>query len=193
VTEIKSSKAGGPTAAKRQGGNKILGPLPPEMSMICARPRPPPISCRGCSETPMRLITYDGRTQNLRAWAREIGIGWCALQQRLAKGWPVEQPLAAGKRELYKGKPALAPLARKAGVSARAATYRRAVGHPMEKVLQPGVLPHPPQHPLTFNGQTKSITAWADELGISHSALSNRLSRGWPLERTLSWRRKPKE
>ena len=119
MTEIKSSKAGGPTAAKRQGGNKILGPLPPEMSMICARPRPPPISCRGCSETPMRLITCDGRTQNLRAWAREIGIGWCALQQRLAKGWPVEQALSAGKRELYKGKPALAPLARKAGVSAR--------------------------------------------------------------------------
>jgi len=137
----------------------------------------------------MRLITYDGRTQNLRAWAREIGIGWCTLQQRLATGWPLEQALSAGKRELYKGKPALAPLARKAGVSARAATY----GHPMEKVLQPGILPHPPQHPLTFNGQTKSITAWADGLGISHSALSNRLSRGWPLERALSWRRKPKE
>jgi hypothetical protein len=73
----------------------------------------------------MRLITYDGRTQNLRAWAREIGIGWCALQQRLAKGWPVEQALAAGKRELYKGKPALAPLARKAGVSARRPTAGR--------------------------------------------------------------------
>ena len=89
----------------------------------------------------MRLITYDGRTQNLRAWAREIGIGWCTLQQRLATGWPLEQALSAGKGELYKGKPALAPLARKAGVSARAATYRRAAGYPMEKVLQPGALP----------------------------------------------------
>ena len=29
---------------------------------------------RGCSETPMRLITYRGRTQNLRAWAKEIGV-----------------------------------------------------------------------------------------------------------------------
>ena len=140
----------------------------------------------------MRLITYGGRTQNLTAWAKEIGIGRHALWKRLATGWPLEQALS-GKRELYKGKPALAPLARKAGVSARAATYRRAVGHPMEKVLQPGVLPHPPLHPLTFNGQTKSITAWANELGISHTALSNRLSRGWPLERALSWRRKPKE
>ena len=59
----------------------------------------------------MRLITYGGRTQNLAAWAKEIGIGWHALQQRLAKGWPLEQALSAGNRELFKGKPALAPLA----------------------------------------------------------------------------------
>jgi lambda repressor-like predicted transcriptional regulator len=141
----------------------------------------------------MRLITYDGRTQNLRDWSQEIGISWRALQNRLAKGWPLEQALSAGKGELYKGKPALAPLARKAGVPARLALHRKAAGHPMEKVLQPGVLSRPLHHPLTFNGQTKSITEWANELGISQSALSNRLSRGWPLERALSWRRKPKE
>jgi len=141
----------------------------------------------------MRLITYGGRTQNLRTWAIEIGIGWHALQQRLAKGWPLEQALSAGNRELFKGKPALAPLARKAGVSARLALYRRAAGHPMEKVLQPSALPRSPGRPLTFNGQTKSMTEWANELGISKPALSNRLSRGWPLERELSWRRKPKE
>src|SRR5580700_9458414 len=107
--------------------------------MIFARPRPPLISCRGCSEewrtAPMREITYDGRTQNLRDWSKEIGIGWRALQKRLANGWPLEQALSAGKRELFKGKPALAPLARKAGVSARLALHRRAAGHPMEKVL----------------------------------------------------------
>jgi hypothetical protein len=49
------------------------------------------------------------------------------------------------------------------------------------------------RHPLTFNGQTKSVTEWANELGISQTALSNRLSRGWPLERALSSRRKPKD
>jgi lambda repressor-like predicted transcriptional regulator len=141
----------------------------------------------------MRLITYDGRTQSIRDWSNQIGISWRALQNRLAKGWPLEQALSARKRELYKGKPALAPLARKAGVPDRVATYRRAAGHPMEKVLQPGALPRPPHHPLTFNGQTKSMAESADELGISQSGLSNRLSRGWPIERALSWRRKPKE
>jgi hypothetical protein len=81
----------------------------------------------------MRLITYGGRTQNLRAWAKEIGITHRALWSRLAKGWPLEQALSAGKGESFKGQPALAPLARKAGVTYRVATYRRAAGHPMEK------------------------------------------------------------
>jgi hypothetical protein len=137
----------------------------------------------------MRLITYRGRTQNLAAWAKEIGIGRRALWSRLAMGWPLEQALSAGKRELFKGKPALAPLARKAGVSARLALYRRAAGHPMEKILQPTALPDPSEHPLTFNGQTKSMTEWANELGISKTGLSQRLSRGWPLERALSDRK----
>ena len=92
----------------------------------------------------MRLITYSGRTQNLAAWAKEIGIGRRTLWARLAMGWPLEQALSAGKRELYKGKPPLAPLARKAGVSPRLALYRKAAGHPMEKVLQPTALPRPP-------------------------------------------------
>jgi hypothetical protein len=79
----------------------------------------------------MRLITYGGRTQNLRAWAKEIGITHRALWSRLAKGWPLEQALSAGKGESFKGQPALAPLARKAGVTYRVATYRRSAGHPM--------------------------------------------------------------
>ena len=51
----------------------------------------------------MRLITYRGRTQNLAAWAKDIGIGPRALWKRLAIGWPLEQALSAGRRELYKG------------------------------------------------------------------------------------------
>jgi hypothetical protein len=141
----------------------------------------------------MRLITYDGRTQHLRAWAKEIGISHRALWSRLAKGWPLEQALSAGKGELYKGQPALAPLARKAGIPDRVAFYRRAAGHPMEKVLQPGALARQPPRLLTFDGRTKSMTEWANELGISRPALSHRLSRGWSMERALSWRRKPKQ
>lgn len=41
-------------------------------------------------------------------------------------------------------------------------------------------------HRLTFNGQTKSLTEWAQEIGITRAALRNRLKKGWSVERALS-------
>jgi hypothetical protein len=39
---------------------------------------------------------------------------------------------------------------------------------------------------ITFNGKTQTVAEWADELGIVHRTLHNRLSRGWPVERALT-------
>jgi hypothetical protein len=39
---------------------------------------------------------------------------------------------------------------------------------------------------LTYEGKTLTVSQWADELGISHGVLRQRLSRGWSIERTLS-------
>lgn len=40
------------------------------------------------------LITFNGRTQTLTAWAREIGIPYATLAERLRRyGWTVEQAL----------------------------------------------------------------------------------------------------
>lgn len=39
------------------------------------------------------LFTYKGRTQNIRAWADEFGIGYYTLQGRLFNGWPIERAL----------------------------------------------------------------------------------------------------
>jgi hypothetical protein len=92
----------------------------------------------------------------------------------------------------YKGKPALAPLARIAG-RPRSSGDLPEGGRPSDGkgfAARCSVASAPT---LTFGGQTKSMTEWADELGISQSALSMRLSRGWSVERALSWRRKPKE
>lgn len=38
---------------------------------------------------------------------------------------------------------------------------------------------------LTFNGQTKSLGNWADDIGIARNTLRMRLSSGWTLERVL--------
>lgn len=39
---------------------------------------------------------------------------------------------------------------------------------------------------LTYNGQTKTIPQWADEVGLSASTIHNRISRGWTTERALT-------
>jgi len=43
------------------------------------------------------LLTFNGKTQNLSAWAREIGVTSELIRQRLANGLPIEQVLAPRK------------------------------------------------------------------------------------------------
>jgi hypothetical protein len=43
-------------------------------------------------------------------------------------------------------------------------------------------------HNITFQGKTQTIIAWAEELGISKSALWHRIAKGWSPERALTQR-----
>lgn len=40
-------------------------------------------------------------------------------------------------------------------------------------------------HLITYNGQSKTVTQWAEEKGINPSTVFTRLSRGWSIERAL--------
>jgi hypothetical protein len=39
---------------------------------------------------------------------------------------------------------------------------------------------------LEYNGETHSIMEWSEILGITHTALYNRMRRGWSIERALT-------
>jgi hypothetical protein len=39
---------------------------------------------------------------------------------------------------------------------------------------------------ISFRGETMGINAWASRLGINKQSLSDRLRRGWPLEKALT-------
>ena len=41
-------------------------------------------------------------------------------------------------------------------------------------------------HYITFNGETKVLSDWADVLGISRTTLSSRIQRGWTIGRAFS-------
>lgn len=40
-------------------------------------------------------LTYQGKTQHVAAWAREVGLAEITLVTRLRRGWPVERALSA--------------------------------------------------------------------------------------------------
>ena len=40
-------------------------------------------------------------------------------------------------------------------------------------------------HYVTFNGETHTVTEWAEIIGINKHTLSARIRKGWPLERAL--------
>lgn len=47
-----------------------------------------------------KLLTFDGKTQNIAAWAKEYGINYDALVQRVNKlGWSVKQALTTPMRK----------------------------------------------------------------------------------------------
>jgi hypothetical protein len=36
-------------------------------------------------------ITWQGKTQTMSEWAKELGLSYCAMQHRLDRGWPMER------------------------------------------------------------------------------------------------------
>ena len=45
-----------------------------------------------------RMVTHQGRTQNASAWARELGITYHGLRERLRRGEPIATALSYRKR-----------------------------------------------------------------------------------------------
>lgn len=45
---------------------------------------------------------------------------------------------------------------------------------------------------ITYNGETKNIAQWSEQLGVNHMTLRGRLARGWSVEKTLTTKPSPK-
>ena len=54
-----------------------------------------------------RLLTFNGKTQNIEAWSVELGIKFGTIHQRLCYGWPVERVLSTAVRSWSPGKSAV--------------------------------------------------------------------------------------
>jgi hypothetical protein len=45
------------------------------------------------------VVEFQGRTQTLAQWAREVGLPFSTIRYRLRKGWPVERALTEKSRK----------------------------------------------------------------------------------------------
>jgi hypothetical protein len=91
------------------------------------------------------LVTYQGKTQTLAEWSRELGIEYAPLHNRFReRGWTAE------------------------------AAFTRPVAFKSSR------------QPLTYDGRTQSLDAWARELRVSRWLIATRLLKGWSVEQALT-------
>jgi hypothetical protein len=135
-----------------------------------------------------RLLTFDGKTQCVAAWAAELGITSKFIDNRLRLSWTVDRilstPIILGRMLTFNGKTqSVAAWARTLGISRLMLNTRLQLGWTVEKALT-----HPVQRrDVTFRGRTQSLSDWARELNILRSTLESRLHcYGWSVQRAFT-------
>jgi hypothetical protein len=81
----------------------------------------------------------------------------------------------------------LAAVARRIGMKQATLAYRLNAGWSEADALTRPVVRA--EHMITWQGQTKRLTAWASDCGVSYQTILYRLRSGWPLSEALTMRR----
>jgi len=147
------------------------------------------------------LITIDGRTQNKKQWADEIGVHKRTFDNRLESGWDFEKILTKKvNHHQYTPKTpitfnnktqTLTEWAEEIGITPQTLYGRlNTLGWSIETALTNKRGIHSKSNfikPITFNNKTQTLTEWADEIGITPHTLYYRTHRlGWSIEESLS-------
>lgn len=131
-----------------------------------------------------RMITFQGKTMHLAAWARHYNLGESTLWSRLKRGETMQEAVFASTNDKSKpigvGTQALTPkqIAKAAGISVGTVYVRKKRGWKGEELLRESCV----QRELTAFGQTKLCTEWAQEYHIATALIHDRLRRGWTAE-----------
>jgi hypothetical protein len=114
------------------------------------------------------MLSHDGRTMCVSAWARHLGVGKSALFERMRHGWPIDRVLAEPVKHPPVPKAKRRPLtewngisltlvdwSKRTGVPASVIGKRLRAGWPTEKALTEPTRP-PPVRPLCALDQRKA-------------------------------------
>jgi hypothetical protein len=131
-------------------------------------------------------VTFEGKTQTVSQWARELGWNPSILHHRLKRhsikkalfDKPYKQITFNGKTQTAKAWSA------ELGISSELIQRRLLESWSIEKAL---TTPHRTiKNAITFNGKTQSIKDWAKELNMVTDSLHKRLNMGWSIEKALT-------
>ena len=127
-------------------------------------------------------ITYEGKTQTLSAWARELGVGRAMLDCRLNDhGWTVQEAFTI---------PAIGPHERmERARNARLDRMREERGLPSEGpyITKKSLIPKRVERRVEYLGALHTISQLADRTGVSAKRLRKRiLERGWDVDRAVT-------
>ncbi len=138
-------------------------------------------------------ITYNGKTQNLTQWSKELNIKFIKLYKRLKRDWSVEDTFnikIADKHKprkflYYEGKTSsLEELSNEHNISKDVLKGRLSRGWNLEKALKEPI--EYDDRILEYNGKSQCINKWAKEFNIKPITLYKRLFYGWSLEKALT-------
>lgn len=143
-----------------------------------------------------KKYSYQGRTQTLDGWAKELGIKPITLRKRISSGWTIEEALGTrviaeksqvGKERIlhYRGKAqTLSAWAKELGMRKSCLESRLRSGWTVDKALT--VPLGGDQEVYTVNGESHTLSGWAKKLGVCTQCLKGRLERGWSIERAVT-------
>lgn len=144
------------------------------------------------------VYTHEGRTQELRDWAKELDMGYHILYGRFRRGWSVKRALTTprkpqGKFITYDGQTQrVSDWAKELGVHSHTLHSRLNAGWTIKEAFTTPLRQkrtsyrHPRARLYTYDGRTQSLLEWARELGFAKGTLISRLKLGWTVEQALS-------
>lgn len=114
------------------------------------------------------LITYDGRTQSITAWANEVGLPMHVIRSRIKEhNWPVEKALTTPVIE---------------------ANERMAIARQVRwgNHVKKGPKTTRVHRTVEYQGRTWNMKQLSEHCGVPLKLLSKRLwERGWPIEKAV--------
>ena len=153
-----------------------------------------------CNTSRNRRLYLNGVSKTVAEWARELGISYSCLRNRMAHGWGDEAVLTTPVNKhfrrlstpriiVFRGeRHTVYKWAKITGLSAGAIHSRLLRGWAPEKAL---TTPQKKQSPkrLVCLGKKHTITEWSKITGLDRWVIKQRLSHGWSPEKALATRK----